>query len=34
MIHFSGTVNQVELAFQTQMHYYNVDGQKPLCSLD
>ena len=28
MIHFSGTVNQVELAFQTQMHYYNIDGQK------
>ena len=28
MIHFSGTVNQIELAFQTQMHYYNIGGQK------
>ncbi len=28
MIHFSGTVGQVEQAFQTQMHYYNVEGEK------
>jgi subtilase family serine protease len=28
MIHFSGTVGQVERAFQTQMHYYNVEGEK------
>ncbi len=28
MIHFSGNVNQVEMAFQTQMHYYNVEGAK------
>ena len=27
-IHFSGTVGQVEQAFQTQMHYYTVDGVK------
>jgi subtilase family serine protease len=27
-IRFSGTVNQVELAFSTQMHYYNVGGVK------
>jgi len=27
-IRFSGTVNQVELAFQTQMHYYKVDGEQ------
>ncbi len=27
-IHFSGTVGQVEQAFQTQMHYYMVNGQK------
>ncbi|MFZ0746996.1 MAG: protease pro-enzyme activation domain-containing protein [Terracidiphilus sp.] len=28
MIHFSGTVGQAEMAFQTQMHYYNVEGAK------
>ncbi len=28
MIRFSGNVNQVELAFQTQMHYYNVGGAR------
>ena len=28
MIHFSGTVGQVEQAFNTQMHYYTVNGQK------
>ena len=28
MIHFSGNVGQVEMAFQTQMHYFNVDGAK------
>jgi subtilase family serine protease len=28
MIHFSGTAGQVELAFQTQMHYYTVNGAK------
>ncbi|MGA8727658.1 MAG: protease pro-enzyme activation domain-containing protein, partial [Terracidiphilus sp.] len=28
MIHFSGSVSQVEMAFQTQMHYYNVEGAK------
>src|SRR5262249_837228 len=28
MIRFSGTVGQVEQAFQTQMHYYNVEGEK------
>src|ERR1700740_2169876 len=28
MIHFSGSVGQVEQAFQTQMHYYNVEGAK------
>lgn len=28
MIRFSGTVGQVELAFQTEMHYYNVGGEK------
>ena len=28
MIRFSGTVGQVERAFQTQMHYYNVEGEK------
>lgn len=27
-IHFSGSVGQVELAFSTEMHYYNVDGKK------
>jgi hypothetical protein len=27
-IRFSGTVNQVELAFQTQMHIYKVDGEQ------
>jgi len=27
-IRFSGTVGQVESAFQTQMHYYSVAGQK------
>ena len=27
-VHFSGTVGQVEQAFQTQMHYYMVNGQK------
>jgi subtilase family serine protease len=27
-IHFSGTVNQVEQAFATQMHYYQVNGNK------
>jgi subtilase family serine protease len=32
MIHFSGTVGQVERAFQTQMHYYNVDGEKRFAS--
>jgi subtilase family serine protease len=26
LIRFSGTVGQVELAFQTQMHYYKVNG--------
>ena len=30
MIRFSGTVNQVEQAFSTEMHYYNVDGKKSL----
>lgn len=28
MIRFSGTVGQVELAFQTQMHYFNITGEK------
>lgn len=28
MIRFSGSVGQVEQAFQTQMHYYNVDGAR------
>lgn len=28
LIRFSGTVGQVELAFQTEMHYYNVGGEK------
>jgi subtilase family serine protease len=28
MIRFSGTVNQVEHAFSTEMHYYNVEGKK------
>ncbi len=28
MIRFSGSVGQVEQAFQTQMHYYNVGGTK------
>ena len=28
MVHFSGSVGQVEMAFQTQMHYYNVEGAK------
>ena len=28
MIRFSGTVGQVELAFQTQMHYFNTNGEK------
>jgi len=28
MIRFSGTVGQVNLAFQTQMHYYTVNGVK------
>lgn len=28
MIHFSGTVGQVEQTFQTEMHYYTVNGQK------
>ncbi len=28
MIRFSGTVGQVEQAFQTQMHFYNEDGVK------
>ncbi len=27
-IHFTGTVAQVEQAFDTEMHYYNVDGKK------
>lgn len=27
-IHFSGTVGQVEQAFGTEMHYYNVAGEK------
>lgn len=27
-IHFSGSVGQVESAFQTQMHYYTVAGEK------
>lgn len=27
-IRFSGTVGQVESAFQTQLHYYTVDGEK------
>ena len=27
-IRFSGTVGQVEQAFQTQMHYYNIGGKK------
>ena len=28
MIRFSGTAGQVEQAFQTQMHYYNIGGEK------
>ncbi len=28
LIRFSGTVGQVEQAFQTQMHFYTVDGEK------
>ena len=28
MIRFSGTAGQVEQAFQTQMHYYTVAGEK------
>ncbi|MGH9519796.1 MAG: S53 family peptidase, partial [Terriglobales bacterium] len=28
LIRFSGTAGQVEQAFQTQMHYYNIDGRK------
>ena len=28
MIRFSGTAGQVEQAFQTQMHYYTVNGEK------
>lgn len=27
-IHFTGTVGQIESAFQTQMHYYVVNGEK------
>ena len=27
-IHFSGTVSQIESAFQTQMHYYVVNGER------
>jgi subtilase family serine protease len=27
-IHFSGTASQVEQAFQTQMHYFNVGGER------
>ena len=27
-IHFSGNVGQIESAFRTEMHYYNVAGQK------
>lgn len=27
-MYFSGTATQVEQAFSTEMHYYNVDGQK------
>lgn len=27
-VHFSGTVGQVESAFQTQMHYYDVNGAR------
>jgi subtilase family serine protease len=27
-IHFSGTAGQVERAFSTQMHYYNVEGKQ------
>jgi subtilase family serine protease len=30
MIRFSGTAGQVEQAFQTQMHYFNVGGEKHL----
>jgi subtilase family serine protease len=30
MIRFSGNVNQVEQAFQTQMHYYNIGGVRHL----
>jgi subtilase family serine protease len=30
MIRFSGTAGQVEQAFQTQMHYFNVAGEKHL----
>lgn len=28
LIHFSGSVGQVEQAFQTEMHYYTVGGEK------
>jgi subtilase family serine protease len=28
MVRFSGTVGQVEQAFATQMHYYNIDGAR------
>ncbi len=28
MIRFSGTAGQAEQAFQTEMHFYNVDGEK------
>ncbi|HVC46441.1 MAG TPA: protease pro-enzyme activation domain-containing protein [Terracidiphilus sp.] len=28
LIRFSGTAGQVDQAFQTQMHYFNVDGKK------
>jgi subtilase family serine protease len=28
MVRFSGTVNQVEQAFSTEMHYYNVEGKR------
>ncbi|HEY3628039.1 MAG TPA: protease pro-enzyme activation domain-containing protein [Terracidiphilus sp.] len=31
-IHFSGTVNQVERAFTTEMHYYNVGGVRQFAS--
>ncbi len=34
MIRFSGTVGQIEQAFQTQMHYFKTNGETHYCSGD